>query len=116
MLAEALRRWSTENKLIIEESISGKSHMFILVFIWCKHARTQDKSLKCCVYSKNTVKNQKFIVKHQISPTYNKSILDGIKETVIKVESEGKANVHSSIMEPVSVVQDLDSTFVSKVL
>ena len=47
---------------------------------------------------------------------YNKPILDGIKETFIKVESEGKENVHSSILESVSVVQDFDSIFVSKVL
>ena len=39
-LAESLRRWSTEDEFIIEESISGKSHIFILVFIWYKYAHT----------------------------------------------------------------------------
>ena len=62
------------------------------------------------------VQNQKCIVVNKIIPMYNKPILDGIKETVIKVELEGKANIHSSILESVSVVQDFDSIFVSKVL
>ena len=102
--------------MIIEESISGKSHMSILVYIWYKYTRAQAKSLYFCFYSKNIIKNQKYIVVQQISPTCNKPILVVIKETAIEVESEGKENVHSCIFESVSVVQDFDSICVSKVL
>lgn len=68
-LTEALRRWSTENELIIEESISVKSHIFILV-LYGTNTHVQKLNLYDFVstYSKNIIKNE-----YVVCSTKNKS-------------------------------------------